>query len=185
MRTVCQAFGLGYPQLSQNSLCRSACLCLLPGAGIKGADHHARLATFVLTLLISGLKNRIKDTQGLLEVGVTLAWVPTFCLSVWLLKGKGLGLETQGAAIGPHQDSMISVSVSAVVKKAKTIQYIIHFTWGAKGSIKWGLGLRRCKHQGPRLPRKPRTPCCCLLSTQVLGESPPGPLSIIPSLGGE
>lgn len=28
----------------------------------------------------------------------------------------------------PHQDRIISVSVSAVVKKANTIQYIIHFT---------------------------------------------------------
>lgn len=34
----------------------------------------------------------------------------------------------QGGDAGPHQESMISVSVSAVVKKAKTIQYIIHFT---------------------------------------------------------
>lgn len=34
----------------------------------------------------------------------------------------------QGGVAGPHQESTISVSVSAVVKKAKTIQYIIHFT---------------------------------------------------------
>lgn len=34
-----------------------------------------------------------------------------------------------GGHAGPHQESTISVSVSAVVKKAKTIQYIIHFTY--------------------------------------------------------
>lgn len=109
-------------------------------------DHHARLAVFVLTLLISGLKNSIKDTQGLLEVGGDSSLGPNLLPICLASKGKGLGLETQGVAIGPHQDSMISVSVSAVVKKAKTIQYIIHFTWGTKGDIKWGPGPRLCKH---------------------------------------
>lgn len=59
---------------------------------------------------------------------MTLAWVQIFCLSVWLGKGSDLGPAMQGGAVVPHQDSIISVSVSAVVKKAKTIQYIIHFT---------------------------------------------------------
>jgi hypothetical protein len=40
----------------------------------------------------------------------------------------GVGVGDDGDTTGPHQDSIISVSVSAVVKKAKTIQYIIHFT---------------------------------------------------------
>ena len=54
-------------------------------------------------------------------------------------KSEALGPEMQGGGAGPHQESTISVSVSAVVKKAKTIQYIIHFTCGHRGSIGWGL----------------------------------------------
>lgn len=46
--------------------------------------------------------------------------------SGWLA-GERKSEALQGDA-GPHQESTISVSVSAVVKKAKTIQYIIHFT---------------------------------------------------------
>lgn len=46
-----------------------------------------------------------------------------------------LALERQGGDAGPHQESTISVRVSAVVKKAKTIQYIIHFTCRYRGCV--------------------------------------------------
>lgn len=60
-------------------------LPLPPGAGIKDVGRHTRL----LTMLISGLRSSIKDTEGLLGVGV-----PIFCLSE-----RNLGLEMQGGAL--------------------------------------------------------------------------------------
>lgn len=49
-------------------------------------------------------------------------WLCRRCQKPWHLKCREAGVTR------PHQESTISVSVSAVVKKAKTIQYIIHFT---------------------------------------------------------
>lgn len=52
-----------------------------------------------------------------------------------------------GRDAGSHQESTISVSVSAVVKKAKTIQYIIHFTYRYRGRRELGP---QGNTQGPR-----------------------------------
>lgn len=69
------------------------------------------------------------DTQDPME----LLGDPTLGLSLlfdWLCRKsqRPWSLRMQGGDTRSHQESTISVSVSAVVKKAKTIQYIIHFT---------------------------------------------------------
>ena len=41
--------------------------------------------------------------------------------------------------LDPYHEMKMSVKVSTAMKSAKTIQYIIHFTCGHRGSIGWGL----------------------------------------------
>lgn len=158
--------------------------------------RHAWLVMSVPAMLTSGFKSSVKEAERLLGLGVTLSWVPTSCLSGWRREEVWvLRFEEGGHWTSPGQYYIRECLSCGEEGKDDPVHHPLDLR-GKRAASRGAQGLRAIVvTQGPQCVivkyqglsrRNPGPPYCCLLPTEVLGESYPGldRLSTVPCPGG-